>query len=90
MVLMTVSLANGVPMERFSWRHGSIDSRRRHLESLIGRPIESLPIDRTVRILNVTSLLVVCVAAGWWGIELATDGAGGIGLDEFVVMETRS
>ncbi|MAD78029.1 MAG: hypothetical protein CMJ51_01490 [Planctomycetaceae bacterium] len=88
--LMTVSLANGVPMERFSWRHGSIDSRRRHLESLIGRPIESLPIDRTVRVLNVTSLLVVCLAAGWWGIDLATDGAGGIGFGEVVAMESGS
>ena len=88
--LLAVSQANGVPMERFSWRHGSIASRRRHLESLIGRPVNSLPIDRTVQLLNLASVSIICVTAVWWGIELATEAPDGIGLGDMVARESRS
>lgn len=88
--LLVVSHANGVPMERFSWRHGSIASRRRHLESLIGRPVDALPIDRTVRLLNLVSMSIIGLAAAWWGIELATEAGDGIGLNDTVAAEVRS
>ncbi|MBY0111786.1 MAG: M48 family metalloprotease [Phycisphaerales bacterium] len=47
--LSAVADLNGVPVNRFTWRHGTIAGRQRHLESLIGTPLKSLPIDRTVR-----------------------------------------
>lgn len=47
--LSAVADLNGVPINRFTWRHGTIAGRQRHLESLVGTPLQSLPIDRTVR-----------------------------------------
>jgi Zn-dependent protease with chaperone function len=47
--LAAVADLNGVPINRFTWRHGTIAERQRHLESLVGLPLQSLAIDRTVR-----------------------------------------
>ena len=68
--LMEVSGSNGVPSRRFSWRHGSIASRVLHLRSLVDLAVDDLPIDRTVRRINLASSLVVAVVGGWWILEV--------------------
>ena len=64
--LSAVAHANGVPMQRFTWRHGSIESRRRHLRTLAGVARSGLPIDRVVRAIKVGSVLMVIGGLGWW------------------------
>ena len=57
--LETVSRLNGIDPARHTWRHGSIRWRQRHLADLVGRPVERLPIDRSVRSLKGGVLLVL-------------------------------
>jgi Zn-dependent protease with chaperone function len=57
--LRTVALLNHLSPERFSFRHGSIRTRIDRIDSLIGRPIAALPIDRTSR-----RIKLACIAAG--------------------------
>jgi STE24 endopeptidase len=65
--LVAVAGVNGVALSRFTWRHGSIASRRRHLLTLLDRPIDRLPIDRLVRVIEVVSVLVVIASLlRWW------------------------
>jgi STE24 endopeptidase len=64
--LGTVADANGVSVDRFTWRHGSIASRRRHLRSLLGVRRAAMPIDRVVRSIKIASVLVIVAALGWW------------------------
>ena len=72
--LLGVASTNGVPPRRFSWRHGSIDSRCRHLRSLIGRSAEDLPIDREVALIKVGSVLALASSLGWWIWEMGREG----------------
>ena len=67
--LVAVAGVNGVALDRFTWRHGSIASRRRHLLTLLDRPIDRLPIDRLVRIIEGVSVLVVVAVVLRWGIQ---------------------
>ncbi len=85
--LLAVSDANGVSSRRFSWRHGSIESRCRHLAGLIDRPIDALPIDRTVKRINLSSIAVILASVLWWWIG-SGDDPGGV-LDPVVVVEAR-
>jgi Zn-dependent protease with chaperone function len=64
--LTAVAAANGVSVRRFTWRHGSIDSRRRHLRTLPGVDRNAMPIDRIVRAIKIVSVLVVLAGVGWW------------------------
>lgn len=73
--LIRVSGSSGVPSRRFSWRHGSIASRVTHLRSLVDVAIEDLPIDRTVRRINLASLLLVTAVAGWLMLEFVGEVA---------------
>ena len=75
--LATVSRANGVAAERFTWRHGSIASRRRHLQSLVGVARRAVPIDRVVAMVKVASIVTVLLAGGWWWITGMAGGDGG-------------
>jgi STE24 endopeptidase len=59
-----VARLNGMPEKRFTWRHGSIRTRRRRLAALVGKKADRLPIDRRVRALKVVTLLGF--AAGLW------------------------
>ncbi|MBX3358794.1 MAG: M48 family metalloprotease [Phycisphaeraceae bacterium] len=63
--LEAVARLNHVPRHEFSWRHGSIAVRQHRLAALVGLPIRSLPIDRTVKGLKVaaglTALAVVAL-----------------------------
>lgn len=54
--LQQVADLNHLSVTRRSWRHGSIAWRQSHLRSLVGRSPDHLPIDRTVRRINLASL----------------------------------
>ncbi|MEE2894909.1 MAG: M48 family metallopeptidase [Planctomycetota bacterium] len=75
--LLAVSRSNGVSIRRFSWRHGSIESRVEHLRTLVGLPCRTLPIDRTVRRIQVASILALLATSTWW-LVVARGGEGGI------------
>jgi hypothetical protein len=66
--LRAVAALNHVPQGRFSFRHGSIASRRRRLAAITGQPTGGLGIDRQVRIIKLLSLLALGV--GVWGLIL--------------------
>jgi STE24 endopeptidase len=70
--LMAVAGVNGVAMKRFTWRHGSIDARRRHLLTLLDRPIDRLPIDRVVRAILAVAVLVVAAVLLRWSLQDST------------------
>jgi hypothetical protein len=63
--LETVAVANHLPRDRFTFRHGSISTRINRLLSLEGVPLDRLPIDRDVRqiklLVGLGCLLVVGV-----------------------------
>jgi hypothetical protein len=64
--LTAVAGINGVELQRFTWRHGSIASRQRHLLGLIHQPIDRLPIDRLVRAIEVASVVAIVLVVGRW------------------------
>ncbi len=67
--LTTVAQASGLPLRKFTWRHGSIYTRQQRLAALVSRPVERLPIDRDVRWLKVTiGVATGAVAAVMLGI----------------------
>lgn len=68
--LDTVSRLNGVPARRFTWRHGTVLGRQAHLQSIIGKPLGELPIDRTVHRLKIGTLLIAgaCVLLLVYGL----------------------
>ena len=54
---------NTVDPNRPSWRHGSIAWRQSYLDSIVGRPVDRLPIDVLIRRLKALALLGLMVAA---------------------------
>lgn len=62
--LSKVAYLNHVPIERPSWRHGSIAWRQTYLRSLVGLPHANLPIDRLVRVICLAALLLAAFAIG--------------------------
>lgn len=63
--LRAVSLVNGHPMDRFTWRHGSITGRRRALAAAVGTPLDRLPANRVA---GRVKLVIACVLAGAVGL----------------------
>ena len=66
-----VAELNGVPVARFSFRHGSILDRQRRLNALVGVDLARLPIDRSVRRIKLTCVVVGLVGVApflweWW------------------------
>lgn len=59
-----VARRNHVPREKFSFRHGSIASRQRRLERLVGTPAHRLPIDGVVRWIKVATGVGVVATIG--------------------------
>ena len=57
--LSMVAFVNHVPVERPSWRHGSIAWRQAYLRSLAGRPHARLGIDSLVRAICALALVAV-------------------------------
>jgi STE24 endopeptidase len=60
--LSCVAHLNGLPIDRFTWRHGSIATRQRRLRKLVGLPIDELPIDRSIRRLKLLIAAVILAA----------------------------
>ena len=57
--LTSVAFLNHVPVDRPSWRHGSILWRQRYLHSLSGAPVGPLGIDRFVTAMCLVALALV-------------------------------
>lgn len=51
--LARVARLHHIDQTKFSWRHGSINTRLRRLHALPGAPIDRLPIDRTAQLLKL-------------------------------------
>jgi hypothetical protein len=63
--LQTIANLNTVDPSRHSWRHGSIRWRQRYLQSIIGRPLLHLPIDRLVGRLKLAAAIVLTLGIAW-------------------------
>ena len=76
-----VAMYNGLNPRRFSWRHGSIRTRQRRVERLVGVPVAALPIDRDVRRIKVITVLSLLAFAGLAAYETLwrADAAGADG-----------
>lgn len=68
--LGSVSRLNGVPRDRPTFRHGSISGRQRLLMSLVGRPIDGMPIDGLAAVVKVSIACGVCVLAAMLSADL--------------------
>lgn len=60
--LLNVAELNGLPAQRFSFRHGSIAARCDKVLALVGRPIDTLPQDRAARLVKHLSALLLSLA----------------------------
>jgi STE24 endopeptidase len=70
--LGTIARLNSVDPYRKSWRHGSIAWRQSYLASLVGKPIDGLPIDRIIRRIKFAVAVLLVVGGGTTaGLELA-------------------
>lgn len=78
--LERVARLSHIPPERFTWRHGSIASRRRAVLALAGLPLNAFPIDRQVRRAKLATLAAVAalLALGAWrtNADAAAQSAG--------------
>ncbi len=66
--LQQVADLNYMSVTRRSWRHGSILWRQRYLQTLVGRPIDRLPIDRGVfwiKVAVIVGLILVVALSAW-------------------------
>lgn len=66
-----IAVLNAVPPTRRSWRHGSIRWRQVYLETLIGKPLDGLAIDRQIRWIKGVIALVLLLSLG----AIVLDGA---------------
>lgn len=66
--LQAVADLNGIPIARFSWRHGSIGTRQERLAGIVGIPCDRLPIDLAAKRLKAVALiaLVSGLVPFWW------------------------
>jgi STE24 endopeptidase len=60
--LGVVADMNGMPVERWDFRHGSIADRQRRLVALEAAPLGRFPIDRVVRRLKVGTVVVLAAS----------------------------
>jgi STE24 endopeptidase len=60
--LREVARLNGTPTTVFGWRHGSVEARAANLERLTGRPVDALPVDRTVGLIKVATVALLALA----------------------------
>lgn len=66
--LETIARLNAVDPNRPSWRHGSIAWRQSYLHSLIGSPLERVPVDPVIRRIKGATAIVLLLAACTWGV----------------------
>jgi STE24 endopeptidase len=69
--LQHVAVLNGIPIRRFTFRHGSIADRQRRIRRLEGLELARLPIDRNVRVIKALSLLAIGAAVAGYALLLA-------------------
>ena len=76
--LSSIARLNCVDPQRRSWRHGSIAWRQSYLQSLAGRPVDRLAIDRVVTRIKLAALLTLVVgvlAVTAWELHAANVAA---------------
>ena len=66
--LQRVADLNHMPVKRHNWRHGSIAWRQGYLRTLIGKPIDQLPIDRQMRHIKAATLVAILIIAATYGL----------------------
>lgn len=72
--LWSVALINGFPPDRFTWRHGSINERRRRLAEAIGTPLDRI---RANRVASKAKLLIALgLLTGFVIAAVETVGSG--------------
>ena len=74
---VNVAMINGFPPERFTWRHGSINDRRRRLARSVGVPVNRLPAKRGARRAKLTILLTLGAGVAIAAVEAMRSGAPG-------------
>ncbi|MHC4414758.1 MAG: M48 family metallopeptidase [Planctomycetota bacterium] len=63
--LETIVRIDAAGTKRPSWRHGSIAWRQAYLETIIGRPVATLPIDRQIRWIKGLAVAVLTLAVAY-------------------------
>lgn len=66
--LEMIAQLNAVDPKRPSWRHGSIAWRQRYLLSIVGQPLNRLPIDRNIKHIKRIAGLVLIATIGVWAM----------------------
>lgn len=63
-----VAVLNHIPLQRKSWRHGSIAWRQQYLRQLVGRPVDNVSIDYQIRLIKAAGalLLLGLIAIEFW------------------------
>lgn len=69
--LLSVATLNRMALDRGSWRHGTINLRRRRLHALVDQPIKRLPVDSSVRWIKFA--IAVAFVSGLVGAGLLPD-----------------
>jgi len=57
--LQRVADLNHAPVNRKSWRHGSIAWRQEHLRSLVGTPLDASPVDAVMSRVKIATLIAL-------------------------------
>lgn len=63
--LNSICRLNSINLRRRSWRHGSIAWRMEYLDSIVGRPIRALPIDRQIRRIKLATSICLISIVGY-------------------------
>ena len=63
--LRRVATLNNAPLDKKSWRHGSIAWRIEYLRTLVGQPIDRCKIDRQVRLICWSGTAILAALAAY-------------------------
>ncbi len=74
--LANVAVLNHIDPVSFSFRHGSIATRRRRIAALVGRRLDALDVDRRVRRLKVVGLVALAVVLVLAAVDPLGTGGG--------------
>jgi STE24 endopeptidase len=80
--LRRIAQLNFINPRRHSWRHGAIEWRRGYLDSLVGRPVHELAIDRLIRRIKLAAAATLVISIGALTLQPAApmDGPAGMTL----------
>lgn len=78
--LASVARLNHIPMDRKSFRHGSIQTRIRKLDALVGRSVEKLRADVVARRIKWCAAAGVAMVVGLTVWEVMAGGGAGVGV----------